>query len=141
MASRDFYWPRQYEFVRKYIRSCKVCQRVKPGPSFRAPFQPLPIPAECWQSVSMDFVFGKLKDAYKNTAITVFVNRFSKMVHLVAVPESIKAQGCARVFNDTIFRLHGYPVNSCLIGTFSLHSGVLAVRVPFTWNTFDDVDF
>uniref|UniRef100_A0AAV1TS35 Integrase catalytic domain-containing protein n=1 Tax=Peronospora matthiolae TaxID=2874970 RepID=A0AAV1TS35_9STRA len=79
MASRDFYWPRQYAFVRKYIRSCKVCQRVKPGPSFRAPFQPLPIPAECWQSVSMDFVFGKLKDAYKNTAIAVFVNRFSKM--------------------------------------------------------------
>uniref|UniRef100_A0AAV1T7B3 Integrase catalytic domain-containing protein n=1 Tax=Peronospora matthiolae TaxID=2874970 RepID=A0AAV1T7B3_9STRA len=31
------------------------------------------------------------------------------MVHLVDVPESITAQGCARVFIDTIFRLHGLP--------------------------------
>ena len=23
--SRDFYWPRQYDFVRKYIRACEVC--------------------------------------------------------------------------------------------------------------------
>ena len=52
-VSREFYWPRQYDFVRKYIRACEVCQRMKPSPSSRALLQPLPIPAECWQSVSM----------------------------------------------------------------------------------------
>ena len=57
----------------------------------------------------MDFVFGLPEDARKNTGILVFVDRFSKMVHLVAVPESITANGCARVFIDTIFRLHGLP--------------------------------
>uniref|UniRef100_A0AAV1T9N8 Integrase catalytic domain-containing protein n=1 Tax=Peronospora matthiolae TaxID=2874970 RepID=A0AAV1T9N8_9STRA len=31
------------------------------------------------------------------------------MVHLAAVLESITAQGCARVFIDNIFRLHGLP--------------------------------
>ena len=31
------------------------------------------------------------------------------MVHLVAVPESIAANGCARVFIDTIIRLHWLP--------------------------------
>ena len=36
-VSRDFYWPRQYQFVRKYIRACEVCHRVKPGASSRAP--------------------------------------------------------------------------------------------------------
>ena len=108
-VSRDFYWPRQYQFVRKYIRACEVCQRVKPSPSSRAPLQPLPVPTECWQSVSMDFVFGFPEDDHKNNGILVFVDRFSKMVHLAAVPESIKAQGCARVFIDTVFRLHGLP--------------------------------
>ncbi|CAI5711096.1 unnamed protein product [Peronospora effusa] len=108
-VSRDFYWPRQYKFVRKYVRACEVCQRVKPSPSLRAPLQPLPVPAECWESVSMDFVFGFSKDAHGNNGILVFVDRFSKMVHLVAVPESITAEGCARVFIDTIFRLHGLP--------------------------------
>ena len=102
-VSRDFYWPRQYRFALKYIRACEVCQRVKPGRSFRAPLQPLPFPTECWQSVSMDFVFGFPKDAHKNNKIVVLVDRFSKMVHLAAVTESISAHGCARVFIDTDF--------------------------------------
>uniref|UniRef100_A0AAV1U0V7 Integrase zinc-binding domain-containing protein n=1 Tax=Peronospora matthiolae TaxID=2874970 RepID=A0AAV1U0V7_9STRA len=106
-VSRDFYWPRQYQFVRKYVRACEVCQRVKSSPSLRAPLQPLPVPAECWESISMDFVFGLPKDARGNTGILVFLDRFSKMVHLVAVPETITASGCACVFIDTIFRLHG----------------------------------
>ena len=38
-----------------------------------------------------------------------FVDRFSKMVHLAAVLESINAHGFARVFIDTVFRLHGLP--------------------------------
>uniref|UniRef100_A0AAV1UWZ8 Integrase catalytic domain-containing protein n=1 Tax=Peronospora matthiolae TaxID=2874970 RepID=A0AAV1UWZ8_9STRA len=57
----------------------------------------------------MDFAFGFPKDVHKNTGVLVFVDRFSKMVHLVAVPESITAQGCARVFIDAIFRLHELP--------------------------------
>uniref|UniRef100_A0AAV1TJB7 Integrase catalytic domain-containing protein n=1 Tax=Peronospora matthiolae TaxID=2874970 RepID=A0AAV1TJB7_9STRA len=57
----------------------------------------------------MDFVFGYSSEDHKNTGILVFVDRFSKMVHLVAGPESITAQGCARVFINTIFRLHGLP--------------------------------
>ena len=57
----------------------------------------------------MDFVFGFPAEAHKNTGILVFVDRFSKMVHLVAVPESINALAYARVFIDTVFRLHGRP--------------------------------
>ena len=44
--SRDFYWPRQYDFVRNYIRACEVCQPVNPNASSRAPLQPLPVSAE-----------------------------------------------------------------------------------------------
>ena len=55
----------------------------------------------------MDFVFGFPEDDHKNNGILVFVNRFSKMVHLAAVPESNTALVCARVFLDTISRLHG----------------------------------
>ena len=56
-VSRDFYWIRQYQFVCNYIRACGVCQRVKSSPSLHASLQPLPVPTECWKSVSMDFVF------------------------------------------------------------------------------------
>ena len=57
----------------------------------------------------MDFVFGFLEDSHKNNGILVFVERFSKMYQLAAVNESISAHGCARVFIDTVFRLHGLP--------------------------------
>ena len=105
--SRDFYWPSQYDFVCKYIRACDVCQRVKPSALSPPPLKPLHIPAECWQSVSMDFVFGLPEYNNNNNGILVFVDRFSKTVHVASIPESITAKGCARVFIDTIFRLHG----------------------------------
>ena len=54
-------------------------------------------------------VFGFSKDGQQNIGILVFFDRLNKKVHLVALPESITAQGCARVFIDTIFRLHGLP--------------------------------
>ena len=95
--------------MRKYVRACKVCQWVKSSRSLRAPLKPLPVPAECWESVSIEFVFGFPADCHKNTGILVFVDRFSKMVHLVAVPESINPTASARVFIDTVFRLHGLP--------------------------------
>ncbi len=109
--SRDFYWRHAYAAVRRYVRGCETCQRVKPYPVSDAPLHSLPIPAECWQSVSMDFVFGLPKDQHENTGILVFVDRLSKMVHLVAVPDSITADGTARVFVDTVFRLHGMPID------------------------------
>ena len=107
--SRDFYWNRMYKWVRKHVRTCEICQRVKPSPCQQAPLRSLPVASDCWKSMSMDFIFGFPKDALKNTGILVFVDRFSKMVHLVAVRESISAEQSARVFLDTIFRHHGMP--------------------------------
>ena len=138
-VSRDFYWPRQYQFVRKYIRACELCQRVKPSPSFRAPLQPLPIPAECWQSVSMDFVFGFPEDAHKNNGILVFVDRFSKMAHLAAVM-SQSQHSCTLVFIDTVFPLHGLP-RELVSERSSVHGNVLAIRVPISRNTSNYVYF
>ena len=49
------------------------------------------------------------EDDHKNYGILAFVDIFSEMVHLVAVPESITAPGYARVFIVTVFKLHGLP--------------------------------
>ena len=57
----------------------------------------------------MDFVVGFPAGSHKNTGVLVFVDSFSKMVHLVSVPESINASGCAHFFIDTVFRLKGLP--------------------------------
>nr|KAE8927595.1 hypothetical protein PF009_g22241 [Phytophthora fragariae] len=77
--SRDFFWPRMYKWIRKWVRSCEICQRVKPAASKQAPLRPLPIATSAWRSVSMDFVFGLPRD----------VDRFSKMVHLAPVAAEV----------------------------------------------------
>jgi hypothetical protein len=107
--SRDYYWPHMYKWVRKYVRTCEICQRVKPSGSTQAPLRSLAVPTDSWKSVSMDFIFGLPRDKHGRNGILVFVDRFSKMVHLTPVSDKISAEMTAKVFVDVVFRLHGLP--------------------------------
>jgi len=107
--ARDFHWSNMDKWVRKYVRTCEVCQRVKASSGSKAPLRSLSIPKGCWKSISLDFVFGLPKDKRGRDGILVIVDRFSKMVHLTAVSEHISGRECAKVFLDTVFRLHGLP--------------------------------
>ncbi|KAE9355385.1 hypothetical protein PF008_g4082 [Phytophthora fragariae] len=110
--SRNFYWPHMYKWVRKWVRSCKACQSVKPSQSKQAPLRPLPVTANPWSSVSMDFVFGLPRDAQGRTGIPVFVDRFSKMLHLAPVTVTIPAAQSAAIFLDIVYRHHGLPTST-----------------------------
>ncbi|KAG2916695.1 hypothetical protein PC118_g14807 [Phytophthora cactorum] len=111
LLTRDFYWNHQYKWVRKYVRACEVCQCVKPAAFLQAPLQSLPTPSECWQSISMDFGFGLPPDIKRRTGVGGFVDRFSKMVHLAAVPAEVTAVKTARLFVDMVFKHHGMPLD------------------------------
>ncbi|GMF54532.1 unnamed protein product [Phytophthora fragariaefolia] len=111
LLTRDFYWSHPYKWVRKYLRACEVCQRVKPAPLSQAPLRSLPTPSECWQSISMDFIFGLPPDNKWRTGIVVFVDRFTKMVHLAAVPTEMTSKQTARLFVEMVFRHHGMPID------------------------------
>ncbi|KAG3196010.1 hypothetical protein PC128_g8029 [Phytophthora cactorum] len=111
LLTRDFYWNHQCKWVRKYVRACEVCQRVKPAVFLQALLKSLSTPSECWQSISMDFVFGLPPDSKRRTGVVVFVDRFSKMVHLAAVPDEVTAVQTARLFVDMVFKHHGMPLD------------------------------
>ncbi|KAE9214239.1 hypothetical protein PF004_g15106 [Phytophthora fragariae] len=108
-VARNFWWSHIYKWVRKYVQTCETCQRVKPAPSASAPLMSLPVPADGWRSVSMDFIFELPADARSHTSILVFVCRFSKMVRLAAVRKSVTAPQAAQFFVDNVFRNHGLP--------------------------------
>ncbi|GMF58262.1 unnamed protein product [Phytophthora fragariaefolia] len=59
----------------------------------------------------MDYVFGLPPDNKRRTGIVVFVDRFSKMVPLAAVPAEVTAKQTARLFVDMVFRHHGMPID------------------------------
>ncbi|POM64181.1 Inositol-3-phosphate synthase [Phytophthora palmivora] len=69
--------------------------RVKPSGHAPTPLQRLPVPADCWKSMSLDFVFGLPADDKGNTGILVFVCCLSKMVHLAPVRDNVTGKQAA----------------------------------------------
>ncbi|OWZ16121.1 hypothetical protein PHMEG_00010142 [Phytophthora megakarya] len=59
----------------------------------------------------MDFVFGLPRDTQVRTGTLVFVDRFSKMVHLTPVSVNITAEPSAAIFVDIVYRHHGLPIS------------------------------
>ncbi|KAG3051061.1 hypothetical protein PC122_g23060 [Phytophthora cactorum] len=59
----------------------------------------------------MDFVFGLKPDSKRRTGVVVFVDRFSKMVHLAAVSAEVTAVETARLFVDMVFKHYGMPLD------------------------------
>ena len=109
-VSQCNWWPKLYKWLSTYVRTCGTCQRVKPLDHSAAPLASQPIPLGCCLFISMDFMIGLPKDAHGNTGIVVFGDRLIKMIHLAAVPDTIKGEGKATLFIDRVFRQHGLPV-------------------------------
>ncbi|GMF16748.1 unnamed protein product [Phytophthora fragariaefolia] len=108
-VSLHYWWPNSYKWVDTYVHTCETYQRVKPAPHAAVPLVSLPVPSGCWQSISMDFVFGLPPDAAGNTRVVGFVDRLSKMAPLAAMPDTIDGEGTDTLFLDLVFRQHGLP--------------------------------
>ncbi|KAG2880155.1 hypothetical protein PC129_g21476 [Phytophthora cactorum] len=59
----------------------------------------------------MDFVCGLPPDDKRRTGVVAFVDRFSKVVHLGAVPAQVTAVQTARLFVDMVFKHHGMQLD------------------------------
>ncbi|POM78444.1 LOW QUALITY PROTEIN: Pol protein [Phytophthora palmivora] len=95
-----------YKWVVPYV---ETCLRAKSSGHTSTPLQSLPVPADCWKSMSLDFVFGLPADDKGNTGILMFVCRLSKMVHLAPVRDKVTGKQAAQLFLDSVFRYHGLP--------------------------------
>ena len=94
----------------KYVRTCETFQQVKLSAHSAAPLTSLPVPTDCWDSISMDFVSGLPKDSDSSTRIVLFVDRLCMMAHLAAVTDSIDGKGTSTLFIDRVFRQHELPL-------------------------------
>lgn len=109
---RLYYWPRIDEDVRAYVGTCPTCQRTKG--STQKPIgllRPLEVPLERWDRITMDFIVGLPQTASGHDAITVFVDKLTKMVHFVAGRVTDTAETVAKQMFDHIFRYHGMPLS------------------------------
>ena len=70
--------------------------------------QPLVIPSQCWEEVSMDFIIG-LPKSERNTIIMVVVGWLTKYDHFFSLYHPFKESIIATKFMETIQNLHGVP--------------------------------
>ena len=88
------------------MAACEICARSKA--SHRPPaglLRLLPTPGRPWSDIALDFVTGLPNTPKGNTTILTVVDRFSKMVHFVALPK------LPSVAETAVVPLHGIPQN------------------------------
>ena len=96
--------------VAEYISRCLDCQQVKTEHQHPAGLlQPLPIPSQKWEVISLDFITGLPRNQSQNDSIMVVVDKLSKAAHFIPIKTTYKAANIADIFLKQIFRLHGVP--------------------------------
>lgn len=104
-----FAWKGMKPTVHNFVKNCLICQQAKPDRS-KLPglLQPLEVPSQAWQTISMDFVEG-LPTSGTFNCILVVVDFFTKYGHFLPLRHPFSAEGVAKVFLHQIYRLHGLP--------------------------------
>jgi hypothetical protein len=107
-VARSFVWPGLNKDVETFISSCKDCQRNKA--STRKPgglLQPLEIPTGFWECVTMDLITALPPTTTGYDALAVFVDKLSKMTHIVPCRTTITAEQFAELYVSAVVRHHG----------------------------------
>ncbi len=68
--------------------------------------QPLPIPEERWNTVSVDFI-SELPESGRYDTIMVVVNSIGKRAHFSETLTTVMAAGAANLYLRNIWKLHG----------------------------------
>lgn len=91
------------------VTACDTCQHNKSKQLALARLlQPLPIPSQVWENISMDVIDG-LPMSKGKTTILVVVDMLSKYAHFIPLSHPYTAVGVERIFFDNTFKLHGMP--------------------------------
>jgi len=109
LVTRNYWWPGVTKKVKRYVKGCDQCQRMKNRAKMLVgKLRSNQIPERPWQHISVDFI-TKLLVSKGHDSILVVCDRFLKMSQFVATIEKTMAEGLARLFRDNVWKLHGLP--------------------------------
>ena len=110
--TEQFYWPDMKQDVQKYVQSCAICQQAKTLHTKPAGLlQPLPIPSQVWEDISMDFI-TRLPNSYGFNTIMVVVDRLSKYGHFIALKGDYTSKSVAELFKYVEMFLRCFTFNN-----------------------------
>jgi len=139
LVHRDYSWPKLWEFVEDYVRTCSICMHNKP--KRHQPYgllKQLPIPPCSWESISIDFI-KQLPESQGFTDILVVVDRLTKQAIFILTMRTIDATGLAEVFVKNVFSKHSVPshvTSDCgsefMLRFFKALASALDIKLHFT---------
>jgi hypothetical protein len=108
-VKKDFFWDGLKTDVQRFVAECLVFQQNKVE-TIKTPglLQPLAIPSQCWEEVSMDFI-TRLPKSEGKSVIMVIVDRLTKYAHFCALSHPFKSSTVSTTFMETVQKLHGSP--------------------------------
>lgn len=107
----DWFWMGMRKDVTIYLQQCVTCQQNKA--SQQSPtglLQPLPLPTQVWDDISMDFI-EESSLSYNVDTVLMVVDRLSKFARFVPLHHQFTALTVATIFLKEIVRLHGFPLS------------------------------
>ena len=108
-VKKEFFWDGLKSDIQKFVAECLVCQQNKvEAIKTLGLLQPLSIPSQCWEEVSMDFITCSPKSEGKSV-IMVVVDRLTKYAHFCGLSHPFKESIVSIAFMETIQKLHGKP--------------------------------
>jgi hypothetical protein len=109
LLSRDYWWPLLNADCGQFTRNCHGCHRNTTSRlKYQGALKPLPLPAQRWKHISVDFV-GPVLTSNGFDTIMVVVDRLSKGRHYVPVHSTMTASELAKCFVKDVWKLHGLP--------------------------------
>ena len=109
LLRRDYYWLNMRKIVRRYVRNCHECQRIK---TFRDRKNDLlillVISLQRWIDISIDFII-ELFDAHDHNVICTIIDKLNKKRHYASCTtknESTSAKITIKILIQYIFRTH-----------------------------------
>jgi hypothetical protein len=109
LLSRNYWFPSMSSYVKDYVSTCDSCSRGKSSRHLKhGELSSLPVPSGPWKGITCDFVVD-LPVSNGFDSLLVFVDRFTKMTHLVPCNKTADAPEFAKMFLHSVVRLHGLP--------------------------------
>jgi len=108
-VATQFYWHSMHKSIQDYVKRCDICQGTKLETLPPAGLlQPLFIPCQVCDDISIDFVAGLPLSQGKDT-IFVVVDRLNKYAHFISLSHPFTAKAVADKFVEGVVKLHGMP--------------------------------